>query len=150
MKRNCDLILRIGGQITLLLLTSLTTFSQVRNVSGTVTDSSNAPLSNVSVQVKGTKNGTTTNASGNFSLTVPSTNAVLVFSFTGMGTQEATVGNQGSMHIQLRSTSGTLNEVVVIGYGTARKSDLTGSVATVRSEKLLDKPVQKLILPLQL
>ncbi len=149
MKKAPPFVLRTTMQILLLLCINLISFSQARTVTGKVTDSSNAPLANVSVQVKGTSTGTTTDVSGNFSLSVPSTTSVLVFSYTGMAQQEITVGDQSTVNVQLRAASGTLSEVVVIGYGTSRKSDLTGSVATVKSERLLDKPVTNVSQALQ-
>jgi TonB-linked SusC/RagA family outer membrane protein len=124
----------------LLLFGNLAVFAQSKTVTGRVTDSSNAPLANVSVQVKGSGSGTVTDASGNFTLSVPSNAATLIFSFTGMETQEVVVGDQTTIGVQLKPALSNLNEVVVIGYGTARKSDLTGSVATVKSDKLLDRP----------
>src|SRR5215471_9253804 len=135
MEKTLHFILRESWQILLLLLVNLTAFSQARTINGKVTDSSNAPLSNVSVQVKGTNTGTTTDLNGAFTLSVPSSASVLVFTFTGMQREEVTVGEQTTINIQLRTATGTLNEVVVIGYGTSRKSDLTGSVATVKSDK---------------
>jgi len=148
MKKALDLVRRTSFQVLLLLL-SITAFSQSKNVTGRVTDSTNTPLANVSVLVKGTTTGTTTNNSGTFSLAVPSSSSVLVFSYTGMQTEEVAVGEQSSISVVLRAKSGTLNEVVVIGYGTARKSDLTGSVATVKSDRLLDKPVANVSQALQ-
>lgn len=148
MKKAPGLVRRTGFHILLLLL-SITAFSQSKTVTGRVTDSTNTPLANVSVQLKGSNTGTTTNANGSFSLTVPSPSSVLVFSYTGMQQEEVTVGEQNNLSVVLRAKSGTLNEVVVIGYGTARKSDLTGSVATVKSDKLLDKPVTNVSQALQ-
>src|SRR6266498_169698 len=149
MKKAPPFVLRTTMQILLLLFINLISFSQARTVSGKVTDTTNTPLANVSVQVKGASTGTTTDVSGNFSLSVPSTTSVLVFSYTGMAQQEITVGDQSTVNVQLRAASGTLSEVVVIGYGTSRKSDLTGSVATVKSERLLDKPVTNVSQALQ-
>lgn len=148
--KKATIILRKKSWLPLLLLfMSLTTFGQTKTVTGKVTDTANAALANVSVQIKGGTTGTFTDASGNFSLTVPSTSSTLVFSFTGMETQEVVVGTQTTIAVQLKASIGNLNEVVVIGYGTARKSDLTGAVATVRSEKLLDKPVANVSQALQ-
>src|SRR4030095_13980290 len=122
---------------------------QARTIKGKVTDSSNAPLSNVSVQVKGTNTGTTTDLNGSFTLSVPSSASVLVFTFTGMQREEVTVGEQGSINVQLKAATGTLNEVVVIGYGTVRKSDLTGAVATVKGDQLMDRPAAQRLQALQ-
>ena len=88
-----------------MLLLNLTAFSQARTIKGKVTDSTNAPLSNVSVQIKGTNTGTTTDLNGSFTLSVPSTTSVLVFTFTGMQTEEVTVGEQSSINVQLRAAN---------------------------------------------
>lgn len=150
MKEATNLMRRKSWLLLLMLfMSSIAAFSQSKTVSGKVTDTANAPLSNVSVQVKGGGGGTVTDATGNFSLNVPSTASVLVFSYTGMESQEVVVGEQTTIAVQLKAMAGNLNEVVVIGYGTARKSDLTGSVATVKSEKLLDRPVANVSQALQ-
>jgi len=99
-----------------------------------------APLPGVSVTVKGTNNGTTTDSSGVFTIRVPNENSILVFSSTGFTGREVRAGSQGELNISLQEQAGALNEVVVIGYGTAKKSDLTGAVATIKSEKLMDRP----------
>lgn len=140
MKKATIILRKKSWLMMLLLFMNLTVFAQNKTVTGKVTDSSNAPLSNVSVQVKGSGTGTVTDASGNFSINVPSASSTLVFSFTGMETQEIVVGDQTTIAVQMKGAVSNLNEVVVIGYGTARKSDLTGSVATVKSDKLLDRP----------
>ncbi|MDN3549957.1 SusC/RagA family TonB-linked outer membrane protein [Mucilaginibacter aquaedulcis] len=130
-------------------LLSLQVMAQLK-ISGKVTGSSdNLPLPSVSVRVKGTTAGTQTDASGNYILNLTNANATLVFSYTGFATQEVNVGGRTIINVQLKETQSALNEVVVIGYGTARKSDLTGSVATVKAEQLLDKPVPNLSQALQ-
>jgi TonB-linked SusC/RagA family outer membrane protein len=130
-------------------LLSLQVMAQLR-ISGKVTGSQdNLPLPSVSVRVKGTTAGTQTDASGNYILNLTNANATLVFSYTGFATQEVNVGGRAIINIQLKETQSALNEVVVIGYGTAKKSDLTGSVTTVKAEQLLDKPVPNLSQALQ-
>lgn len=114
--------------------------AQTRTITGRITDSAGGPLSNVSVQVRGSNTGTSTDANGSYSISVPSANSRLVFSYTGMEAREVTVGNQTTINTQLQSANAALGEVIVIGYGTARKSDLTGAVATVKGERLLDRP----------
>ena len=140
MKQHNRFLACIVLQACFLLFCSVFAFGQARTITGTVTDSVNNPIANVSVQVQGTGTGTVTDISGNFSISVPSNSSVLVFSYTGMQTQQVTVGDKSAVNVQMSSVSGTLNEVVVIGYGTARKSDLTGSVVTVKSDRLLDRP----------
>ncbi len=124
---------------------------QTKTVTGRVTDSAQNGLSNVTVKIKKQPGGTTTDASGNYSITVPASNAVLVFDYVGMLPQESTVGDLSTINITLmpNNTSSTLNEVVVIGYGTVRKSDLTGAVATVKGDKLMDAPAANVSQALQ-
>ncbi len=105
-------------------------------VSGKITDQSGQPLPGVTVVVKGSTQGTVTNADGNYSLTNIPENAMLVFSFVGMRTQEIAVGSQSIINITLSEDVRALEEVVVVGYGTMRKSDLTGSIGSVNSEQL--------------
>lgn len=113
-------------------------------VKGTVKDETGTPLPGASVRVKGTDTGTATDANGNFSLNVPSQSSVLVISFTGLATKEITVGSQTTFDIRLDLSSESLNEVVVIGYGTQRRSDLTGAVGSVRAEELQERPAASL------
>ncbi|QJW92232.1 TonB-dependent receptor [Spirosoma taeanense] len=111
-------------------------------VSGKVVDAQSQPLPGVTVTIKGTTRGTTTDANGSFQLSVADNQAVLVFSFIGFATQEVVVGNQTSLTITLAEDTQTLNEVVVVGYGTQRKRDLTGAVAQVKGEEIQRYPVQ--------
>ncbi len=109
----------------------------------------NTPLPGVSIQVKGTNIATSADASGNYGIEVKGENDILIFSYTGYTSQEVKVGNRKTINIQLAESSSGLNEVVVIGYGTVKKSDLTGSVATVKGEQLMDKPVANISQALQ-
>lgn len=101
---------------------------QQKSVTGKVTDSTGGPLPGVSVVVKGTTTGTITDFDGNYSLANIPANATLVFSFVGMKSQEVAVGAKTKIDIQLAEESIGIDEVVAIGYGTAKKSDLTGAV----------------------
>lgn len=105
-------------------------------VSGTVTDSNGAPLPGASVVEKGTSNGTQTDFDGNFSIAVSNNEAVLEISYIGFKTQQVTVGSQTQIKITLEEDAAGLDEVVVIGYGTVKKSDLTGSVVSIKSEEI--------------
>ncbi len=121
---------RLFLSVTLFLILGATAFAQ-RVVSGFVTDSaSKAPLPAVTVTVKGTKTGTQTTSDGRFSITAPNNATTLIISSVGYGSKEVAIGSE-SLSISLAQSNGSLNEVVVIGYGTSRKRDLTGSVATV-------------------
>jgi TonB-linked SusC/RagA family outer membrane protein len=111
-----------------------------QTITGTVSDEKDAPLPGVTIAVKGTTRGTTTDANGKYSLTVPE-KAVLVFSFVGYERQEVVLGNQTSLNIQLKAESRGLDEVVVVGYGTQKRATLTGSVATIDSKVFQDRGV---------
>ena len=104
-------------------------------ITGTVVDSSGAGLSSVSVAVKGTKNGTSTDAGGNFSITA-SDNATLVFSSLGYAMQEVAVNGRSIVNVTLLGSSQTLEQVVVVGYGTQRKIDVTGAVTSLKGEEI--------------
>lgn len=120
---------------------SLSVSAQNVTVKGTVTDKTGETVIGASVVEKGNPgNGTITNIDGNFSLSVPS-NATLIFSYVGMTTQEVAVKGQKTINVVMADDAQALEEVVVIGYGTAKKKDLTGSVATVNSEALAAIPV---------
>lgn len=111
-------------------------------VSGKVTDAEeNEPLPGVNVVVKGTTTGTVTDAEGRYSLSVPDGNAVLIFSFVGYAIKEVTVDRQTVIDVALDPDVKALSEVVVIGYGTQEKSDITGAVSTVDGEELTRVPV---------
>jgi TonB-dependent SusC/RagA subfamily outer membrane receptor len=120
-----------------------------KSLKGKVTDKATGDgLPGVNVVVKGTSSGTTTDGEGNYSLTVPD-NATLVFSFVGYVSQELVVGNRTVLDVAIESDSKALSEVVVIGYGTAKKSDLTGSVGSVKEEQLRERPAPSLNQALQ-
>lgn len=116
-----------------LLLTSLL-YAQTK-ISGLVTDEVNVPLAGVSVSVKNTKRGTATDSAGRFTLQADK-GEVIEFSHTGMVTKTVVVGNDLTITIQLISAAVNLNDVVVIGYGSTKKSDLTGSVTTIKPDGL--------------
>lgn len=112
-------------------------FAQSQNVTGNITDAEdNSPLPGANVVVKGTSVGTTTDANGSYSIEVEGENTVLVFSFIGYASQEVQVAGRTRIDISLSPDIHALEEVVVVGYGTQRKRDLTGSVAHVDAEEL--------------
>ncbi|HCR90025.1 MAG TPA: SusC/RagA family TonB-linked outer membrane protein, partial [Prolixibacteraceae bacterium] len=113
---------------------------QSKNISGKVVDSTGAPLPGVTVVLKGTTQGTITSFEGIYTLSNVPANGILVFSFVGMKTQEIIVGSQSSVNVTLTEDAIGIEEVVAIGYGTMKKSDLTGSVASVKGEALAEIP----------
>lgn len=104
-------------------------------ISGTVTDENGAPLPGASITVLGTSSGTVTDIDGNYSITVPE-EASLVFSYIGYESKTVAVGTQTTINITLLQDASSLDEVVVVGYGTVKKSDLTGSVSSIQADKL--------------
>lgn len=113
----------------------LSGYAQDMTVSGVVTDESGQPLTGANIIVKGTSTGAQTDFDGNFTLTADS-NATLVVSYLGFVTKEVAVNGKTSLNIQLAEDASQLDEVVIVGYGTQKKSDLTGAVATVSSEEI--------------
>ena len=121
---------------------------QGKVISGTVLDSSGMPVIGANIVVKGTTNGTITDVDGKFTLEVGA-GAVLQVSYIGYTSQEITVGNQSTLSIVLKEDAELLNEVVVVGYGTMRKKDLTGSIAAVKGETLSSRRTTQLSTALQ-
>ncbi|MCC8144348.1 MAG: TonB-dependent receptor [Tannerellaceae bacterium] len=133
---------KIATKAILMLFMSVCTllaFAQGREVSGTILDDTGEPLIGVNVIVKGTTNGTITDFDGNFTLSGVNTGDVISASYIGYLPQEVTVGNQNVLNIVLKSDTQTLDEVVVVGYGIQKKSDVTGSVSSISSEALTAK-----------
>lgn len=124
--------------------TRLETLVADRTLTGQVTDEKNERLPGVSVVIKGSQRGTVTDADGRYRLDVPDGDAVLVFSFVGYLSKEVRVGSQTSINLSLKADDKTLDEIVVIGYGTTRKSDLTGAVSGVKEAELLERPAPSL------
>ncbi|MGC3945471.1 MAG: SusC/RagA family TonB-linked outer membrane protein [Chryseolinea sp.] len=131
-----------GFLLTLCLLAADVGFAQEQSkiVTGTIKDETGQAVPGVSIQVKGTSKGTMTDGEGKYSLQVSSVSEVLVFSFIGYTTQETEVGTRTNIDVLLEPTVETLSEVVVTGYQTQRKSDLTGAIASVDMSKSKDNP----------
>ena len=122
---------------------------QQKTVSGKVTDSSGAPLPGVSVVVKGTTTGVITDMEGKYSLLKVPENATLQFSFVGMKTQEIRVVGNTTINVTLEEETIGLDEVVAIGYGTVKKADLTGSIASVQGNSIAERKTTKVAEALQ-
>ena len=131
-----------------LLLASASAFAQTKTVTGTVTDAANEPLIGASVLVQGTSTGTITDMDGKYSISVTPED-VLVFSYVGMTSQTIKVGAQNVINVTLKEDSQVLAETVVIGYGSAKKRDLTGSITNVKGEELANKPAMNPLSSLQ-
>lgn len=122
------------------LLTIASVMAQERTVSGTVTDETGSTMPGVNILLKGTSSGTVTDGDGNFKISIPNDQAVLVISFVGYSTSEVVVGSRSVVNIQLASDVQTLTELVVTGYSVDKRRELTGSVSTVKAKELTIAP----------
>jgi hypothetical protein len=133
-----------SGRILLkmmLLFYSVASFAQTKTVTGKVTaQDDNTLLPGVNVIVKGTTTGSVTDANGSYSVTVPGDDATLVFTFIGYAAEEVVVGNRSSIDIKMVSDIKSLQEVVVTGYTTQSRRDITGAVSVVKPQELLATP----------
>lgn len=132
-----------------LFFTSISIFAQQESVvTGTVKGTNGVPLPGANVLEKGTMNGVSTDFDGNFKISLQTDNATLVISYIGFSTKEIPVKGQSNLNISLEESAAGLDEVVIIGYGAVKKSDLTGSVSSVSSKELnafpLSNPVEAL------
>ncbi len=130
----------LASIILLTLMVNLNVYAQSQVVSGVVKDATGDVLPGVTLIEKGTSNGSTTNINGEFQIEVKP-GATLVFSFIGMKTKSVEVGNSSTLQVVLVDDISQLNEVVVVGYGTQKRSELTGSVASVDGDALRKVPV---------
>jgi TonB-linked SusC/RagA family outer membrane protein len=134
------------GILLLLVLTLLETsaFAQGRTITGTVTDQlTKETLPGASVIIKGTTNGASTDINGKYSLNVTPNDKVLLVSFIGYTSAEVAIGAQNVIDVQLSLAQTTLDEVVVVGYGTSKVKDLTSSITTIKSADLLKTPASQ-------
>ncbi|MBB5282885.1 TonB-linked SusC/RagA family outer membrane protein [Rhabdobacter roseus] len=118
-------------------------------VRGRVTDEAGQGLPGVSVVLKGTNTGTSTDGSGAYSLTLPGNDGILVFSFVGFISQEIPVNNRTTLDVQMATDTKALSEVVVVGYGSQLKKEVTGAVQTISSKEIQDIPVSQVTQKLQ-
>jgi len=126
------------------MLFCLQLFAQDRQVSGTVKDGTGSGLPGVTVLQKNSTLGTITDVDGNFSMSVPNNQTVLVFSYVGFSTMEVAVGEQSQLSIVLSEDVSTLSEIVVTGYGTQRKSQLTGAISSISAKQISELPITNL------
>ena len=134
--------------IACMVLTTIPGFAQTITVTGTVTDSTGEPLIGASVLQQGTSNGVITNVDGQYSIQVPP-DATLEFSYVGMVKQYIKVGNRNVIDVKMLDDSQMLAETVVIGYGSARKRDLTGSITNIKGDDIANTPVVNPVSALQ-
>ncbi len=128
--------------VIFLLFMPYFTYAQ-QNITGVISDESGVPLPGVNVVIKGTNTGTTTDFNGNYSINASDTD-ILTFSFVGFIDQEIEVGNAESFNLSLQMGSDELDEVVLTGYGTTKRANLTNSVSKLNTESLVDRPIMTL------
>ncbi|GAB4092585.1 SusC/RagA family TonB-linked outer membrane protein [Flaviaesturariibacter terrae] len=128
--------LKIALLCTLLYATSSGVYAQELTVTGRVTNASNEPLAGVTVSVRGSNTTVTTNAQGQYTITVPKAGSTLHLTYVGMDAQDVLVSGSGPVNVSLTGAAGTMNEVVVVGYGQQRKAVVTGSISSVKAEQL--------------
>jgi TonB-linked SusC/RagA family outer membrane protein len=133
----------------LLFLASTAVYAQKITITGTVKDSNGAPLPGTTVQVKGTSQGVLTDSNGKYSIDVPDSNVTLTFSFVGFAPKEVPARNQTTVDVILSEDVKALDEVVVVGYSTQKKANLTAAVDQVTSERLQNRPVPNVTQGLQ-
>jgi TonB-linked SusC/RagA family outer membrane protein len=139
--RLVPLLLLSGGAASLAPHFAYAQVAGTHTVTGKITSDNGEALPGVTVVVKGTTNGVTTDANGNYTLTVPNDNSVLVISSVGFTKQEVAVGKRTNLSQSLVPETQALNEVQVVGYGTQKKSQVTGAISSVSDEQLRDVPV---------
>src|SRR5690606_20561524 len=142
--KNKQIILKTRDEVT-----EAVTPQQQHIVTGTILDSDGVPLPGANVVEKGTTNGVTADFDGNFSLVLSDANAILVVSYIGFASHEGAVNGQSNITIVMEESASGLDEVVVVGFGTQKKVNLTGSVASVDGETLTKRPVTNAVSMLQ-
>ncbi|MCJ8209025.1 TonB-dependent receptor [Mucilaginibacter sp. RS28] len=144
-----DNVIVISDRPTTAATTGANNSEQAIKVRGRVIDDTNKPLPGVSVRVKNSNIATVTDVNGNYTLNVPDANNTLVFTFIGFTTKEVAVGSQTTIDVQLMPAATSLNEVVVVGYGTQRRANVVGAVDQITSKAIEGKPAVNLTQALQ-
>lgn len=133
--------MRVMFTVLMLVLMWQVSFAQQRSVNGVVTDIDNNPLSGATINVKGTSRKSSTDAEGKFKIQINSSNEVIVVNLMGYLTQELIIGSQNNLRFRMTSNEANLEEVVVIGYGTVKRKDLSGAVSSVDAKTISAAPV---------
>lgn len=124
-------------------------YAQGLKVSGTVVDDMGEPVIGASVTVQGTTNGCVTDIDGKYTLTKVAKNATLVFTYIGFTQQNVSVNGRTSLNVTMKEDQKTLDELVVVGYGSMKKSDLTGAMSRITSKQIQERPVQNALQAMQ-
>jgi len=142
MKKN--LLSKILFLLVCLVSMSWSSMAQSQTITGKVTDEKGEALVGVNIILKETSRGTSTNIDGKYTIAVPGASSQLTFTSVGYDSKTITVGSQTLINVVLAANAQNLSEVVVIGYGTQRKSDLTGAVSSIKTDQLLERPASSL------
>lgn len=142
-------LLRGVSLFSVFLLLSISGFAQRFPVNGKITGADGQPLSGVTIQIKGSEQRAMSNADGSFHIEVPSVNSVLVFSYVGFATQEVSVKDKREITVSLTPHDNSLQDVVVVGYGVKKRSEVTSAIASINSEDIRARPVQNALQALQ-
>ncbi len=141
---DLKLVTKKIGLFLFLLMVGLNSFSQNRTISGKVTGKDGESIPGITVMVKGTTSGTITDMNGNYTMQVGSDAKILVFSYIGMKKQEVAIGSSNVVNVVMEMDVVSVDEVVVVGYGTQKRSDITGSVSTVKTDEMVAQPTADL------
>ncbi len=142
--RRIYLVRRTEPDISVLLEQANPEVIEQSSITGTITDKNGTPLPGTNILVKGTTNGTQTDFDGNFSIEVADENATLVISYLGFKTAEIAVNGQTTLSITMEEDAAGLDEVVVVGYGTTAKKDVTGAISSVKGDDFKNVPVESI------
>ncbi len=144
MKHNLRLLISLLALLFYGSIAPSIAFAQDRTLKGTVSDAQGAPLPGVTILLKGTQQGVTTANDGSFSLKIPASNTFIEVSFIGYDKKTVDVKGLSSIKIVLEESKAQLKEVVVVGYGTQKKSDITGAISSLKNKEFKDQPVSNL------
>ena len=152
--KNLSLLSRLGKLQRLFLVALFSVLAigaaaQSKTVSGTVTDKTGETVIGASIVVKGTTNGTITDIDGKFTISNVPDNGIIQVSFVGYKTQDIPAGGKSVFHITLEEDAEILDEVVVVGYGVQKKSDITGALTQVTEKTIKERPVQNALQAMQ-
>src|SRR5450759_1659794 len=139
-----SILLRNSITISLFLFSSFYSIAQNLPITGKITDANDKPLAGVTISIKGSKTKTTSSDDGSFRINAPSANSILLFTYVGFGEQEIALNNRQQISVSMSPTNNSMENVVVIGYGTQKRKNVTGAVSSFDARKLDERPIQRI------
>ncbi len=139
-----SILLRNSITISLLFFFSFYSIAQNLPITGKITDANDKPLAGVTISIKGSKTKTTSSDDGSFRINAPSANSILLFTYVGFGEQEIALNNRQQISVAMSPTNNSMENVVVIGYGTQKRKNVTGAVSSFDARKLDERPIQRI------